>query len=59
MSDLVRNPEDRFSHNEAHIMKTTDKTLPGEILPDSDLDNAEIEESEFEDQEDRTDPGNC
>ena len=20
MSDLVRNPEDRFSHNEAHIM---------------------------------------
>ena len=42
-----------------HILKATDQTLPGEILPDSDLDNAEIEESEFEDQEDRTDPGNC
>ena len=27
MSDLVRNPEDRFSHNEAHVIKTPHTSL--------------------------------
>ena len=35
MSDLVRNPKDRFSHNEAQIMVTRDKTesLKCPLLP--------------------------